>query len=248
MLFIHCPPHTPGSKNGTTRNGAAVAPASAARKSVAAHRAGGVERGVAVDEQVDPVEEGALVPVGGAPLDEEAALVLAQDIEVAVVRAPVRGAGAHPLLDLPAGDVDEDERVRAAPGREVGAPADEHGGAGALLDPALERGEAVGVVELVDGEVAHDAEDAVVGEVAGDERVDDLEVGGGRILDVDDLGVGQHLADAGGDRRDIPAGVHVHRDERMPRRRDAMSIAAFHASSPTSTSLPSGRGTVGSFT
>ncbi len=96
--------------------------------------------------------------------------------------------------------------------------------------------------------MAHDAEHAVVGEVAGDERVDDLAVGRRRVLDVDDLGVGQSCADAGGDRRDVAAGVHVHRDERMPGAREAMSIADFHASSPTSTSLPSGSGTVGSFT
>ena len=179
MLFIHCPPQTPGSKKGTTRNGAAVASESAARKSVAAHCARVVEGGVAVDEQVDPVEQRPLVTIGGAPLDEEPALVLAQDVLVAVAGAPVRGSSAQSLLDLPACEVHEHERVRGTAGGEIRAPADEHHRAGAPRGAALEAGEAVGVIELVDGEVAHDTEHTVIGEVAADERVDHLEVGSG---------------------------------------------------------------------
>ena len=39
---------------------------------------------------------------------------LAEHVEVTIVRAPVGGAGAQPLLNLPARHVDEHQRVRAA--------------------------------------------------------------------------------------------------------------------------------------
>nr|BFF25507.1 hypothetical protein GCM10025732_34720 [Glycomyces mayteni] len=171
--------------------------------------------GVGVQDEVDAVEHGALVAVGGAPLDEEAALVLAEAVLAGVARAPVRGAFALAELDLPAGHVGEDERVgrAGAAGDEVGAPADEDDGVVRAVGFDGELVEALGVVERVDAGVGEDAEDAVVGEVVGDARVDELDGERGGVLDVDDGPVREGLGDGVLDAREVRAGVGVHDEQ-----------------------------------
>ncbi len=172
--------------------------------------------GAGVEHEVEPVEQGALVAVGHAPFDEEAALVLAQAVLVGVRAAPVRRPGPLARLDLPARHVGQHERVGRGglAGGEVGAPADEHGGAALSVDVGGDGGEALGVVEGVEGGVRHHAEHPVVGEVGGDEGVDLARGARGGLLDVDDPPLRQRLGDRPGDQGEVRAGVGVDDEQR----------------------------------
>ncbi|MDF2561707.1 MAG: hypothetical protein K0R99_3153 [Microbacterium sp.] len=164
---------------------------------------------VAVEHEVDRVEQAALVAVGDAPLHEEAALVLAQVVFRGVVGTPVRGALALAQLDLPAGHVHQHGRCGTveAWGEEGGTPADHDGGA--LRDAVGEGVELSGVVEVGEGEVAHHAEDAVVCEVRGDQLLD-LGDRAGRGLDVDDGPIRQGVAHRGREGGDVDPRIRIH--------------------------------------
>ena len=123
-----------------------------------------------VHQEVDTVGKGALLAVGHAPLEEVAALELAQGLLVGVVALPVAGAGPIAQLRLPPRDGGVDDDVGLA---QDGRPKAVHDDEPLRVPDLLPRSfDLVLVIELVDGVVGHDAEDAVVGDVVGDALLD----------------------------------------------------------------------------
>ena len=202
-----CRPRRRGRRRappGTARTWPARRPA---RKASAVIRWRVVDRPGGVEQEVHDREEAPLVPVGDPPLDEVAALDLAQHVLVAVVAAPVRASRADSAAGSPSGP---DRRARRPPSvrrilgrpvhRRVGrvveeqlgrTPAEDHGGSRDVPDQGCGRGQLLRVVELAQAVVAEHPEDAVVGQVPGEQRVDLLDRPGRRCLDVHDAVAGQ---------------------------------------------------------
>ena len=94
------------------------------------------------------------------------------------------------------------------------SPADDDDWARRFGDRPREGRELLTVVEIVEREVTHDAEHAIVGQVTADECVDLLDRSRSGLLDIDDVVTGQARGQLRDESREVDTRVRVDRHDR----------------------------------
>ena len=119
---------------------------------------------VGVQIKIEFAEELLLEAVGGAPVNEEGALVFQGGALVAVVRAEVADfVAALALLNFPAGHIGIDQEVMRR-GEQRSSGADDENNAAGFGDLALGVVQEAGIEEIGDFDLIHAAEDGIIGE------------------------------------------------------------------------------------